>query len=84
MLSTSGMRFTSSKASLSIVRSLRQTVSRLMSMRLRLQIDIVSLSAAEFVDLNNRIVDRPKFLHQSRAHERMIEFKVWAACPPQP
>lgn len=40
-----------------------------------MKIDIGSLSEAELVDLNNRVVERLKFLHQARSHERMLEFK---------
>jgi hypothetical protein len=38
--------------------------------------DITSLSEAELIDLNNRIVERLKFLHQARAHSRMLDFKI--------
>lgn len=41
-----------------------------------MKIDIGSLSEAELVDLNNRIVERLRFLHQARAHERMLEFRI--------
>ena len=41
-----------------------------------MKIDIGSLSEAELVDLNNRIVERLRFLHQARAHERMLEFQI--------
>jgi hypothetical protein len=39
-------------------------------------IDIDSLTEAELVDLNHRIVERLKFLHQMRAHARMLEFRI--------
>ncbi len=40
------------------------------------KIDIDSLTEAELSDLNNRIVERLRFLHQARAHSRMLEFSV--------
>lgn len=46
-----------------------------------MMIDIGSLSEAELVDLNNRIVERLRLLHQRRAHERMLEFQIGAASP---
>lgn len=39
-------------------------------------IDINTLTEAELVDLNNRIVQRLRFLHQARAHLRMLDFKI--------
>jgi hypothetical protein len=39
-------------------------------------IDIDSLTESELIDLNNRIVERLRFLHQARAHSRMLEFSV--------
>jgi len=41
-----------------------------------MRIDIDSLTEAELVDLNNRIVERLKFLHQARSHKRMLDFKI--------
>src|SRR5258706_7990644 len=41
-----------------------------------MKIDIGSLTEAELNDLNNRIVERLKFLHQARAHSRMLDFKI--------
>lgn len=41
-----------------------------------MKIDITSFSEAELIDLNNRIVERLKFLHQARAHSRMLDFKI--------
>ena len=41
-----------------------------------MRIDIDSLSEAELVDLNNRIVARLGFLHQARSHKRMLDFKI--------
>jgi hypothetical protein len=39
-------------------------------------IDIDRLSEAELVDLNHRIVERLRFLQQTRAHARMLEFSI--------
>ena len=41
-----------------------------------MNIDINSLTEAELVNLNNRIVERLKFLNQARAHVRMLDFKI--------
>jgi hypothetical protein len=41
-----------------------------------MKIDIHSLTEAELVDLNNRIVERLRFLHQARSHKRMLDFKI--------
>ena len=41
-----------------------------------MKIDINSLTEAELVDLNHRIVERLRFLHQARAHVRMLEFRI--------
>jgi hypothetical protein len=40
------------------------------------RIDIDGLSEAELIDLNHRVVERLRFLHQARAHSRMLEFSV--------
>ena len=40
------------------------------------KIDINGLTEAELVDLNNRIVERLRFLNQARAHTRMLDFSV--------
>ena len=39
-------------------------------------IDIDHLTEAELVDLNNRIVERLRFLHQMRSHRKMLEFGI--------
>jgi hypothetical protein len=39
-------------------------------------IDIDNLTEAELVDLNNRIVERLRFLSQMHAHAEMLEFKI--------
>jgi hypothetical protein len=41
-----------------------------------MRIDIDGLTEAELVDLNNRVVERLKLLHQMRAHARMLDFKI--------
>lgn len=41
-----------------------------------MRIDIDSLTEAELIDLNNRIVERLRFLHQARSHKRMLDFKI--------
>ena len=39
-------------------------------------IDIDKLTEAELTDLNNRIVERLRFLNQIRAHAKMLDFKI--------
>ena len=39
-------------------------------------IDIDRLTEAELIDLNNRIVERLRFLAQARAHSNMLHFKI--------
>jgi hypothetical protein len=39
-------------------------------------IDIDKLSEAELIDLNHRIVERLRFLHQMRAHKTMLNFSI--------
>ena len=41
-----------------------------------MKIDIDKLSEAELVDLNNRIVERLKFLAQMRTHSKMMQFSI--------
>lgn len=41
-----------------------------------MKIDIDKLSEAELVDLNNRIVERLRFLTQMRAHAKMLELRI--------
>lgn len=41
-----------------------------------MRIDIDKLTEAELVDLNNRIVERLRFLHQMRAHAQMLDFRI--------
>jgi hypothetical protein len=39
-------------------------------------IDIDQLTEAELMDLNRRIVERLRFLHQMRAHATMLQFSI--------
>ena len=41
-----------------------------------MKIDIDKLRESELIDLNNRIVERLRFLSQMRAHSQMLEFKI--------
>lgn len=41
-----------------------------------MKINIDELTEAELVDLNHRIVERLRFLNQTRAHIQMLEFKI--------
>jgi hypothetical protein len=41
-----------------------------------MRIDIDTLSEAELIDLNNRIVARLRFLSQMRAHAQMLDFRI--------
>jgi hypothetical protein len=41
-----------------------------------MKIDIASLSEDELIDLHRRITERLRFLSQTRAHHKMLEFKV--------
>ena len=41
-----------------------------------MRIDIDGLTEAELIDLNNRIVERLRFLHHMRAHAQMLEFRI--------
>ena len=41
-----------------------------------MRIDIDGLTEAELTDLNNRIVERLRFLHQARSHRRMLDFRI--------
>src|SRR5271154_3415598 len=41
-----------------------------------MKIDIDKLTEPELIDLNNRIVERLRFLHQMRAHREMLEFRI--------
>ena len=39
-------------------------------------IEIDQLTEAELIDLNRRIVERLRFLHQMRAHATMLKFSI--------
>lgn len=41
-----------------------------------MKINIDGLTEAELIDLNNRIVERLRFLSQMRAHGQMLQFKI--------
>lgn len=41
-----------------------------------MSIDIDKLTEAELRDLNHRIVERLRFLHQARAHASMLRFRI--------
>lgn len=41
-----------------------------------MRIEIDNLTEAELIDLNHRIVERLRFLHQARAHSRMLQFRI--------
>ncbi len=40
------------------------------------KIDIDKLSEADLIDLNHRIVERLRFLSQTRVHSQMLDFKI--------
>jgi len=40
------------------------------------KIDIDKLTEADLIDLNNRVVERLRFLNQMRAHGQMLQFKI--------
>jgi hypothetical protein len=41
-----------------------------------MKIDISKLTEAELIDLNNKIVERLRFLSQIRTHEQMLQFNI--------
>jgi len=41
-----------------------------------MKIDIDKLTEPELIDLNNRIVERLRFLNEMRAHGQMLQFKI--------
>ena len=41
-----------------------------------MQINIDTLTEEELIDLNNRVVERLRFLRHMRAHARMLEFRI--------
>ena len=42
----------------------------------RMKIDIDQLTESELIDLNNRIVERLRFLQHARAHATMLKFRI--------
>lgn len=54
------------------------------SIAVSMKIDIDKLAEADFVDLNNRIVARLRFLNQMRAHSEMLEFRIGDRVPFDP
>ena len=49
-----------------------------------MKIDIDKLTEEELIDLNHRIVERLRFLHQMRAHSSMLEFRIGGRVSFQP
>ena len=41
-----------------------------------MSVNLDTLTEAELIDLNRRIVERLRFLHQARAHQKMLQFSV--------
>jgi hypothetical protein len=41
-----------------------------------MKVDIDRLTEAELIELNNRVVERLRFLHQMRSHAEMLEFRI--------
>lgn len=41
-----------------------------------MKIDITQLTEDELIDLHRRITERLRFLSQTRAHHKMLEFKI--------
>ncbi|MGH3116344.1 MAG: hypothetical protein ACRDQ2_04405 [Gaiellales bacterium] len=41
-----------------------------------MKIDIDKLTEAELIDLNNRVVERLRFLNEMRAHGQMLQFRI--------
>ena len=41
-----------------------------------MRIDIDRLSEAELIDLNNRVVQRLRFMRQARSHHAMLRFRI--------
>lgn len=41
-----------------------------------MKIDLEKMSEEELIDLNNRIVERIKFLRGRRAHSEMLKFRI--------
>jgi hypothetical protein len=41
-----------------------------------MKIDLSKFTEAELIDLNNRIIERLRFLSQMRTHEQMLQFSI--------
>jgi hypothetical protein len=41
-----------------------------------MRVDIDRLTEAELIDLNHKIVERLRLMHQMRAHVQMLDFKI--------
>ena len=41
-----------------------------------MKINIDVLTEAELIDLNNRVIERLRFLQQARSHQRMLDFRI--------
>jgi hypothetical protein len=41
-----------------------------------MRVEIDNLTEAELIDLNNRVVERLRFMAQARSHTRMLQFKI--------
>src|SRR5882672_3985101 len=41
-----------------------------------IKVDIDKLSETELIDLNNRVVERLRFLSQMRTHSQMLDYKI--------
>jgi hypothetical protein len=41
-----------------------------------MKIDLSKFNEAELIDLNNRIIERLRFLSQMRTHEQMLQFSI--------
>ena len=41
-----------------------------------MRIEIDRLTESELIDLNNRVVERLRFLSQMRSHSQMLEFRI--------
>lgn len=50
-----------------------------------MKIDIDRLTEAELIELNNRVVERLRFLQQMRSHSQMLEFSIgdWVEFQPE-
>jgi hypothetical protein len=83
-LVTLGFRFAPPQADMALARSRGLVVclrfgcgpGRAARSGVIMKIDIDGLTEAELIDLNNRVVERLKFLNHMRAHAQMLEFRI--------